>query len=86
MNEIILYSYTRKQAIEDGILFDGSQVAKEAGFKPPVAVSQAVWENLNNYPKGQGQSLDGRHWDLLWMLYVAIHQGGGGDTVMDTHV
>ena len=31
----LIHSYTRAQAIEDGVLVDVSDVAKEAGFKLP---------------------------------------------------
>ena len=29
----VIYSYTRKQAIEDGVLVDITEMAKEAGIK-----------------------------------------------------
>jgi hypothetical protein len=38
--------YTRKQAIEDGMLGDVTKEAKEIGFKFPVAVSSAVADFL----------------------------------------
>lgn len=66
-----VYIYTRKQAIEDGILVDVTETAKEAGINIPVALSCAVWdlyvvpsEKLEN----SGQSATGRLWDLLWMF------------------
>ena len=31
----VLHAYTRAQAIEDGILVDVSETAREAGFKIP---------------------------------------------------
>ena len=34
----VIYAYTRAQAIEDGVLADVTETAKEAGFKLPVAV------------------------------------------------
>ncbi len=39
-----IYSYTRAQAIEDGVLVDATDMAQEAGIHLPVAVSQAVWD------------------------------------------
>ena len=36
--------YTRAQAIEDGVLVDVSESAREAGFKFPVAVTRTVWD------------------------------------------
>jgi len=41
MNDII-FSYTRAQAIEDGVLVDVSELAREASFRYPVAVTQGV--------------------------------------------
>jgi type I site-specific restriction endonuclease len=32
----VIYSYTRKQAIEDGVLVDITEMAKEAGIKYPA--------------------------------------------------
>lgn len=39
----VIYSYTRTQAIEDGVLVDVSETAAELGFRLPVAVTAAVW-------------------------------------------
>ena len=38
--------YTRDQAIEDGFLVDVSAMAREAGFKWPVAVTRRVWDEI----------------------------------------
>lgn len=35
----VIFSYTRKQSIDDGNLIDVTAQAKESGFKVPVAVS-----------------------------------------------
>ncbi|MFC1591648.1 DUF6573 family protein [Thermodesulfobacteriota bacterium] len=74
MNEIfgdVIYSYTRKQAIEDGVLVDCTKMAQEAGFKFPVAITSTVWNEYivpNDELVGCGQSYEGRLWDVLWML------------------
>ena len=39
----VIHSYTRKQAIADGVLVDVTDQAKFSGFKIPVAVTQTVW-------------------------------------------
>ena len=69
----VIHTYTRKQAIDDGVLVDVSETAKEAGIKFPVALTSTVWgiyvvpsEKL----EGCGQSVSGRLWDLLWMFRV----------------
>ena len=55
----VLSVYTRAQAIEDGILVDVSDTAREAGFKIPVAVTRSVWNRLVALPEGY-QRLPGR--------------------------
>ena len=71
----IIYSYTREQAIEDGVLADLTPWAKETGFTIPVACTATVWNQYvvpeeNNSVLGQSER--GRAHDLLWMLYLAI--------------
>ncbi|WP_325176197.1 DUF6573 family protein, partial [Xanthomonas hortorum] len=39
----IIHSHTRANLLEDGDLVDVSALAREAGFKVPVAVTRAVW-------------------------------------------
>ena len=39
----IIYVYTRAQALEDGVLIDVSDTAREAGFKCPVALTSAAY-------------------------------------------
>jgi hypothetical protein len=37
-------SYSRAEAIEDGVLIDVSSTAREVGFRFPVAFTRAVWD------------------------------------------
>jgi len=70
----VIDSYTRKQAIADGVLVDVTDTAKETGFKYPVAVTQNLWDNWitpNEQAKRYGQDRDGRLWDVLWMCSLA---------------
>ena len=81
----LIHNYTRKQAIEDGVLVDVSEMGKEAGFKFPVAMTNTVWTDLivpNKEAEGYGQSIDGRLWDTLIMLHISIKQGDGGDNLL----
>lgn len=73
-------SYTREQALSDGVLFDVSTTAKEAGFKYPVALTEAVHSRLlpTELDKQLGQSFEGRLWDVLWVLRS---RAGKTDTV-----
>ncbi len=65
----VISVYTRAQAIEDGILVDVSDTAREAGFRIPVAVTRTVWRRLVALPEGYRGFQDerGRLWDVVWM-------------------
>ena len=76
----VIYSYTRAQALEDGVLVDISELAKEAGFRFPVAVTSRVYELLNDTAQA-GQSFEGRAWDLLMVLHFEIKRTKDGDIV-----
>ena len=77
----VIHSYSRAQAIEDGVLIDVSEAAREAGFKFPVAVTQGVWARCVEVPEGLvDQDESGRLWDVLWMLRHGIVSSKDGDT------
>ena len=84
----VVHSYSRKQAIEDGILIDVTKTASEAGFRYPVALTAAVYGPYVEVPDSvSGQDSDGRLRDVLWMLLNAIRRAGGTDRVpFDVHV
>lgn len=72
-DSIVIYSYTRKQAIADGVLVDVSQMAGEAGFRYHVAMTAAVYNGYVEVPKGvDGQDPSGRLWDILNLLRFYI--------------
>lgn len=79
----IISVYTRAQALEDGVLVDITELAREAGFKFPVAVTQGVWGVLNPSEElmTEGQDMTGRAWDMLTILRHAIRSGSGTDEV-----
>lgn len=62
--------YTRTDAIEDGALIDVTEIAKEAKIKYPVALTEAVYAKIENKPGIE--DIDGRTWDVIWMLKCAI--------------
>ena len=76
----VISVYTRKQAIEDGVLVDLRQgdleeVVKNAGFKYPVACTAEVFHEcieLTEAAKRAGNDIKGRLWDVLFMLSMAI--------------
>ena len=66
--------YSRAQAIEDGVLIDVTKTAKEAGFRIPVAITQALWADITAIPeklKGAADSV-GRLWDILFLGVQAM--------------
>lgn len=76
----VLFAYTRKQALADGVLVDVSETAKEAGFRIPVALTRAVWAEQVEAPEGvERQDEAGRLWDVLWMARYGITQGKNRD-------
>ena len=79
----VIFAYTRAQAIEDGILVDVSETAREAGFNIPVAVTRTVWSRLVAVPEGyQGfQDERGRLWDVLWMARHYALRASNSDRV-----
>ncbi len=80
----VIFSYSRRQAIEDGVLIDLTEWAKQTGFKFPVACTAAVWNGYIVPPpgmEGYGQSERGRAHDILWLLWCAIRRGQGGSQV-----
>ena len=90
----VIYSYTRAQAIDDGVLVDlsdpsftfrrGLNILKEAGIKFPLAMTQTAFartvQELGE-PLPPAQDLSGRLWDVLTMLKFAIKNGGNESTL-----
>jgi hypothetical protein len=91
----VIHSYSRREAIEDGVLVDLMQdetaaAVREAGFTIPVAMtaaafSLAVWPiddgKAEAWLKARCQDLQGRLWDVLYMLSQAVRRGGSGDLI-----
>lgn len=80
----VISSYSRAQAIEDGVLINVSETAKEAGFKFPTVVTQNLWSTHirpSDRAKKFGQDDKGRLWDVLWMAFLAAKRSQGGDLV-----
>lgn len=73
----VIYAYTRAQAIDDGVLIDVTDTAREAGIKFPTALTSAVWADYVAVPeelKGLQDEM-GRLWDILWMFSCAVRSG-----------
>jgi hypothetical protein len=81
----IIYQYTRAQAIDDGVLVDVSEMAKEAGIVFPTALTRAVWCKYVEVPPAvPWQDEQGRLWDILWMLRYAIQQSKNESFILFT--
>ncbi len=72
----VIYTYSRAQALADGVLVDVSSMAQEAGFRYPVAISVDLHAALtpNTRELSWGQSYDGRLWDVLFMASMAARR------------
>lgn len=80
----LIYSYTRKQAIEDGVLIDVSGQAKEVGFKVPTAVSDQLYHEYvvpSKEMERSGQSIEGRLHDLLHLAAICARSRWDGSRV-----
>jgi hypothetical protein len=68
-----IHCYTRADALEDGYLVDVTETAHEAGFRYPVALTRAAWEDCvawsdsDTSRKHWPQDQAGRLWDVLTM-------------------
>ena len=77
---IEIYSYSTKQAVEDGVLVKiDSPIVKEIGIKFPVYLTDTVYRRYVEVPadaKGL-QDLNGRLFDLLYMFALAAKKSSG---------
>jgi hypothetical protein len=77
----VISRYSRADMLADGSLVDVSTMAKEAGFKFPVAITSAVWHGYISGTKKNRWDTSGRLWDALMMLMFQIRAGRGGQRV-----
>ena len=80
----LVYSYSRAQAIADGVLIDVTAQAREAGFKLHTVVTDNLYHRHIVPPaglEGEGQSVGGRLHDVLWMVLVAARKQPEGSYV-----
>ncbi len=84
----VIFSYTRKDAIEDGVLVDLSAdevtaaLCHEAGYKVPIAMTATAFgetilagaaeDASGEFTFPAGQSVKGRLWDVLMVMRFAI--------------
>src|ERR1039457_2692179 len=74
----VIYSYTRAQAVADGVQVDATKTAQEAGIKFPVFLTRGVFDAYVAVPEGvTGQDEAGRLWYIIWMTRFAILRSHG---------
>jgi hypothetical protein len=81
----LIFAYTRAQALADGVLVDVTALAAEAGFTFPVAITAALWADIETIPEPYDvfETPEGRLWDVLFMARFAIQRSkGGGSTLL----
>ena len=81
----VIYSYSRAQALEDQLLWDVTTLAREAGFRYPLAVTETLYHSYI-VPAldlvAEGQSIQGRLWDVLTVLRFAIAKARNTETIL----
>jgi hypothetical protein len=81
--EDIRSAYAWTQAVENDLLIDVTDTAREACFNYPVAVTRAVWCQCVEAPEGvEGQDEAGRLWSVLnTLMETILGLGGPGDSL-----
>ena len=83
----VISRYTRAQAIEDGVLIDVTETARQAGIKHQTAITASVFDDYVHVPKAlEGmQDEQGRLWDILWMFawHVRIGEINGNEGMFE---
>jgi hypothetical protein len=77
-------TYSRRQAIDDGVLIDVTSTATEAGFRIPVAITAAAWTDCVEWTDADNQRQcyqdeSGRLWDVLWMSSQAARRNNSAE-------
>lgn len=82
-DDALIFFYSRREAIEDRVLIDVTETAREAGFRYPVALTSAAWATCVSISAGvECQDEPGRLWDVLTMLRHASSRSRGGESTL----
>ena len=83
----LISTYTRREMLDDGQLIDVTEAAREAGIRFPTALTAAAWARCVAVPQGvTGQDLNGRLWDVLFLLAATARQASGTTIHFQLHV
>jgi hypothetical protein len=83
-----IFRCARAQAIADGVLVDVSGVAVEVGFRHPIALSSAAWEECVAWTDADSarQTEQSERWrllDVLWLARLAARNSEGSQVIFD---
>lgn len=78
-----IYSYSRKQAIEDGVLVDLSQIDSiKQHWKYPFACTDTVWMIVEKALEQPGQDVSGICHDICTMAKLALKNDDFSERVL----
>ena len=85
-NDDLICSYTRAEALADGVLIDVSERAQRAGIQYPTACTAGVWSLIECLPANDTDTLAGvvaavRLAEVLTAMRAAIRAARGTDRV-----
>ena len=77
----VISVYTRAQALADGVLIDAGPMAREAGFRWPVAITAAAWADCVTWSDADSERRDssGSIRSLCQGCYLFIAADAGAD-------
>ena len=84
-DDSVIFSYTAEQAIEDGVLFEvNPDLRSEAGYRWAVRITSNVMSLVTPSleEQSEGQSTDGRLWDILSVLRVSIANANSDEGII----
>ena len=81
----VISVYTRAQALADGVLIDAGTMARETGFRWPVAITAGGWADCVAWDEADSerqthQDQFGRLWDVLFMAAYAARANATGSS------
>ena len=76
-DRMAIYSYSRQQAIDDGVLVDITEMAQEAGFRFPVARNPYRLGSHHSQPYRYNSKHFWKDMGYAWMLRLAVKSGMG---------
>ena len=79
----VIYSYSRKQAIEDGVLVDLTQFQTiRAHWRHHVACTDTVWNGIEQAVRQHGKDFEGIMHDISVVAKSAIRIGANTNTLL----